>query len=171
MYVRYRLSLVFASMLALLAVVVTPAAAASGTTAGEGGGGKTPEYHSSKVYVRDFTGNKILNASTGALLGTFAAGPAPAFAGQAGLFLNAGTLQAVGQGKTLWSFTGDSGLDTAPIVVGSTVYEGSSSGMLYGLALHSGKVVWSTNAGSGIPAPDEQNPSQPLTGRGRARQP
>lgn len=131
----------------------------------EGGGGKTPVYHASRVYARDFTGNKILDASTGALDGTFQAGPAPAFAGKIGLFLNAGTLSATERRRTLWTFSGDGGLDTAPIVVGSTVYVGSSSGMLYGLDSH-GKVVWSTNVGAGIPGPDEQNVSQPLTGLG-----
>jgi outer membrane protein assembly factor BamB len=69
-------------------------------------------------------------------------------------------------GKTLWSFAGDGGLDTAPIAVGSTVYEGSSSGMLYGLNVSTGKIAWSTNVGSGIPGPDKQNVSQPLTGLG-----
>jgi outer membrane protein assembly factor BamB len=52
-----------------------------------------------------------------------------------------------------------------PIVVGSTVFVGSSSGMLYGLDLRRGQVVWSTNVGAGIPRPDEQNLS-PLTGLG-----
>jgi outer membrane protein assembly factor BamB len=50
--------------------------------------------------------------------------------------------------------------------VGGTVYEGSSSGMLYGLSIKTGAVAWSTNVGSGIPAPDEQNVAQPLTGLG-----
>jgi outer membrane protein assembly factor BamB len=68
--------------------------------------------------------------------------------------------------RTLWTFSGDGGLDSAPIVVGSTVFVGSSSGMLYGLDLRRGQVVWSTNVGSGIPGPDEQNVSQPLTGLG-----
>jgi outer membrane protein assembly factor BamB len=130
----------------------------------EGGGGKTPVYHASKVYARDFTGNKILDAGTGASLGTFQADPAPAFAGKIGLFLSAGTLRAVKGKKTRWTFTGAGGLDTAPIAVGDTVYVGSSSGMLYGLTLKKGKVAWSTNVGASIPAPDEQNVSQPLTG-------
>ena len=133
----------------------------------EGGGGKTPVYHGSDVYARDpINGNKILDAGTGAQLGTFQAGPAPAFAGKTGLFLSGGTLRAAAGKKTLWTFTGDGGLDTAPIVAGSTAYEGSSSGMLYGLALKSGKVVWSANVGAAIPGPDEQNVSQPLTGLG-----
>jgi outer membrane protein assembly factor BamB len=132
----------------------------------EGGGGKTPVYHSGLVYARDpLTVNKILDAGTGAQVGTFQAGPAPAFAGKTGFFLNSGTLQAIGK-KTLWTFTGDGELDTAPIVVRNTVYEGSSSGMIYGLNIKTGKIVWSTNVGSGIPAPDEQNVSQPLTGLG-----
>jgi outer membrane protein assembly factor BamB len=131
-----------------------------------GGGGKTAVYHADRVYSRDFFGNEILDASTGRLLGTFQAGPAPAFAGKTGLFLNGSTLQATSGRRTLWTFSGDGGLVTAPIVVGSTVYVGSSSGMLYGLDLRRGVVVWSTNVGAGIPGPDEQNVSQPLTGLG-----
>jgi outer membrane protein assembly factor BamB len=133
----------------------------------EGGGGKTTVYHSGLVYARDpIAGNKILDAGTGVQDGTFQAGPAPAFAGKTGVFLNSGTLAAIVGTKTLWTFTGDGGLDTAPIIVGSTVYEGSSSGMLYGVNIKTGLVVWSTNVGSGIPAPDEQSVSQPLTGLG-----
>jgi hypothetical protein len=36
--------------------------------------------------------------------------------------------------------------------------------MLYALDLTDGAVAWSANVGAGIPAPDEQNVSQPLTG-------
>lgn len=132
----------------------------------EGGGGKTPVYHGNKVYARDSSGNKILDAGTGKLLGTFQAGPAPAFDGTVGLFLNGGVLTASSGGHTVWTFSGDGRLDTAPVAVGNTVYVGSSSGMLYGLRIGGGKVVWSTNVGAGIPAPDEQNVSQPLTGLG-----
>ncbi len=122
----------------------------------EGGGGKTPVVHGGQVYARDFTGNKILNAKTGALDGTFQAGPAPAFDGKTGLFLDNGVLMSSGS-ATAWTFSGDGGLDTAPIAVGNTVYEGSSTGMLYGLNVASGSVVWSTNVGSAIDGPDEQN--------------
>ena len=131
-----------------------------------GGGGKTAVYHADRVYSRDFFGNEILDASTGSLLGTFQAGPAPAFAGKIGLFLNGSTLQATSGRRTLWTFSGDGGLVTAPIVVGSTAFVGSSSGMLYGLDLRRGLLVWSANVGAGIPGPDEQNVSQPLTGLG-----
>jgi len=132
----------------------------------EGGGGKTVVVHGGDVYARDpDLGNKLLNAKTGALLGTFAAGPAPAFDGNTGLFLDNGTLTA----SSGWTFTGDGGLDTAPIAVGDTVYVGSSTGELYGLNVSDGSVVWSTNVGTAINGPDEQNVSQPLTGLGTRR--
>ena len=133
----------------------------------EGGGGKTPVYHDGLLYMRDpILGNQILNSSTGQETGTFSAGPAPAFAGKTGFFLNAGTLSAVKGDQTVWTFTGDGGLDTAPIVVGKTVYVGSSSGMIYGLSRAKGHVVWSANTGSPIDGPDEQDVSSPLTGLG-----
>ena len=36
--------------------------------------------------------------------------------------------------------------------------------MLYGLDINTGAVVWSTNVGAPIPAPDEGSAAQPLTG-------
>jgi outer membrane protein assembly factor BamB len=131
-----------------------------------GGGGKTPVYHDGLVYARDFFGNEVLDADTGALRGSFQADRAPAFAGRTGLFLAGSTLRAMSGRRTLWTFSGDGGLITAPIVVQSTVYVGSSSGMLYGLDLRRGRVVWSTNVGAGVSGPDEQNVSQPLAGLG-----
>jgi outer membrane protein assembly factor BamB len=100
------------------------------------------------------------------VVAAFRAGPAPAFAGKIGLFLGGSTVQATSGHRTLWTFSGDGGLDSAPIVVGATVFVGSSSGMLYGLDLRRGQVVWTTDVGAGIPRPDEQNVSQPLTGLG-----
>lgn len=133
----------------------------------EGGGGKTPVYNNGLLYIRDATqGDQILNATTGQEEGTFASSTAPAFAGKTAFFMNSGTLSASVSGRTKWTFTGDGGLDTAPIVVGSTVYVGSSSGMVYGLNISKGNVVWSANAGSPINGPDEQNVSSPLTGLG-----
>jgi outer membrane protein assembly factor BamB len=124
------------------------------TTAGSGpcGADATPVYSSGLVYAFNYGGvgeSEILDASTGALVGTFQASLPPAFDGDIGLFFNYGTLQAV-NGGTLWTFTGDGGLDTAPIAVGNTVYEGSSSGMLYGLDVTTGQVVWSADVGSGV---------------------
>jgi outer membrane protein assembly factor BamB len=93
------------------------------------------------------------------MVAAFRAGPAPAFAGKIGLFLSGSTVQATSGHRTLWTFSGD---DRGR----ATVFVGSSSGMLYGLDLRRGQVVWTTDVGAGIPRPDEQNVSQPLTGLG-----
>ena len=123
-------------------------------------------YHAGLVYSRDFFGNEVLDAATGEQVGTFQSDRAPAFADKTGLFLSGSTLRAMIGRRTVWSFTGDGGLVTAPIVVGSTVFVGSSSGMLYGLDRRRGRVVWSTNVGAPILGTDEQNVSQPHTGLG-----
>ncbi|MBV9009854.1 MAG: PQQ-like beta-propeller repeat protein [Verrucomicrobia bacterium] len=128
----------------------------------EGGGGATPVVHGGAVYVRDDycdqTGGLVLNASTGAVTGAFTSDRPPAFIGNLALYLQSGTLRGIDSrnGQVLWSFAGDGGLTSAPLVVKQTIYIGSSSGMLYGL--HSnGHQLWSTQVGAAIPAPDEQN--------------
>lgn len=126
-----------------------------------GGGGKTVVYSNNRVYARNVGvpgTNHVLDAGTGGGVGTFSSVSAPAFSGSTGFFLSGGTLQAAdGSGAVLWSFAGDGGLDTAPIVVNGDVYEGSSSGMLYAVDANTGQSVWSTNVGAGILAPDEHN--------------
>lgn len=136
-------------------------------TSCEGGGGKTAALSGNELYVRDPTlGDVILDASTGAVVGSFSAGPIPAFSGSTGYFLSGGTLSAQSTAKhgANWSFSGDGGLDTAPLVANGVVYEGSSSGNLYALSADRGALLWSGNTGSAILGPDEQNVSQPLTG-------
>jgi len=137
----------------------------------EGGGGKTPVLApGGRLYTRDFGGSYVFNALSGAIVDTFGSRTAPAFANGTGLFLYNGALEArnTATGSLLWSFTGDGQLSSAPIVVtnqaGTNVYEGSSTGMLYALDLSDGSVTWSAQVGAGIPSPDEQNVSQPLTG-------
>jgi outer membrane protein assembly factor BamB len=138
----------------------------------EGGGGKTPALYRGRLYVRDDhfgpTSGDILDTRTGDRIGGFTSGPIPAFDRGRGFVLNQGTLQAFTvDGWVLnWGFAGDGGLATAPIVVDHLVYVGSSTGELYALREGSPKVVWKTNVGQPIPAPDEQNVSQPLTGLG-----
>jgi outer membrane protein assembly factor BamB len=128
----------------------------------EGGGGATPVVHAGQVYVRDSfftqTNGLVLDATTGAKVGGFNCGPPPAFFGNLALFLYGGTLRGVDSttGRTLWSFAGDGGLSSAPLIVNKTIYIGSSSGTLYGLNA-SGQQVWSTQVGAAIPAPDEQD--------------
>jgi outer membrane protein assembly factor BamB len=145
-----------------------------------GGGGRTPVVASGHVYVRDASGAEgpgssplVLSASTGAVEGAFNPGPAPAVANDVAYLLSgfpASTLTAVagaGLGSTSWTFTGDGNLDTAPLVVGGLVFVGSSSGNLYALDAAAGTTTWSTNVGSPIIAPDEQD-IRPLTGLGAA---
>jgi outer membrane protein assembly factor BamB len=134
----------------------------------EGGGGQTPVLADGNVFARDgVLGNILLSASTGAQLGPFNAGPPPAVANDVAFMLSGSTLTAVknaGLGVNSWQFTGDSHLDTAPLVVGGLVYEGSSQGNLYALDAATGTTSWSTNVGSAIAAPG----GSPLTGFGAA---
>lgn len=128
----------------------------------EGGGGSTPVYHLGKVYVRDSfftaTNGLILDANTGANVGGFASDTPPAFVGNLAVYLQSGTLRGIDlpSGQVLWSFAGDGGLESAPLIVNQTIYIGSSSGLLYALDLQ-GNQVWSAQVGASIPAPDEQN--------------
>jgi outer membrane protein assembly factor BamB len=128
----------------------------------EGGGGKTPVVHIGQVYVRDsfFTlqNGIVLDAGTGNKTGEFNSDRSPAFIGNLGVFLQSGTLVGVdiSSGQQLWSFAGDGGLQSAPLIVNQTIYIGSSSGTLFGLNT-SGQQIWSTQVGAPIPAPDEQN--------------
>ncbi len=134
-----------------------------------GGGGRTPVYYQGRLYVRDATSKpsgSVLDSQTGALVGSYSAGPAPAVAGSQRYALTGQTLSAVDlqTGATVWTFGGDGTLSSAPIVVNQQVYVGATSGNLYALDANTGRIVWTTAVGSGIPAPDEQNVSQPLTG-------
>ena len=131
----------------------------------EGGGGKTAVVHAAQVYVRDSlctpgTNGLVLSANTGAIIRGFNSDRLPAFVGNLALFLQDGILRGVStqNGQVLWSFAGDGGLTSAPLVVNQTIYIGSNSGALYGLN-RSGQQIWSTNVGAAIPTPDEHNVS------------
>lgn len=154
----------------------------------EGGGGKTPVLSGGRLYVRDNScasqllggpttpgcGAAVLDASGGTPLSLLSAtGPAPAIDATNIYDLQGSTLTAsnVNTGATSWTFNGgstpvDPTLDSAPIVAGGTVIIGGSSGNIFGLSAADGHQQWEISAGPGmgIPAPDEQNVSQPLTG-------
>ena len=135
-----------------------------------GGGGKTTAFAADRLYVRDPTNlpNRIFDAATGAQVGTFSSTTIPALSGQLAFYLSNGTLSAVNlatQG-TSWTFTGDGGLEIAPIVIDSVVVIGSTSGAVYALNASTGTVLWSGQAGAAILGPDEQNVSTPLVGLG-----
>lgn len=131
----------------------------------EGGGGKTPATHGNGVYVRDSIGNVVLDAATGAEIGTFPGAVIPAFSGSSGFFLNGSTLEAhdLSSGTVTWTFNGDGQLSSAPVTANGYVYVGSATGDVYAVSAADGHVVWSDNTGAAIAAPDEQN-AVPLTG-------
>ena len=147
----------------------------------EGGGGRTSVYSNTRVLTRDWasTGNLILDAATGDLLGnygpagSFAYVTAPAVSGNAVYFTTGGSVTSQdislpSSPTTRWTFAGDGNLVTAPLLInsfgGSFVIAGSSTGTLYALDAATGVQLWAGFLGTAISAPDEQNISAPLTG-------
>jgi outer membrane protein assembly factor BamB len=119
----------------------------------EGGGGATPVVANGLVYSpagNSNSGGEVLNASTGALLNPYSSTGEPAFSATAGYFLQGGTLNALtsSNNTVLWSFTGDGGLITSPIVVSQAVIIESSSGNVYALDATTGQQLWTVNAGA-----------------------
>jgi outer membrane protein assembly factor BamB len=113
----------------------------------EGGGGDTPVIFNNLAYIRDWTGpNTIFNASTGAVVGSFAASAPPAIHGNLGYFLDGATVAAINPttSKLFWEFTGDGSISTAPLVVNDYVVLASSMGNLYLLDGAKGTVAWTT---------------------------
>ncbi|HEU4510023.1 MAG TPA: PQQ-binding-like beta-propeller repeat protein [Pyrinomonadaceae bacterium] len=134
-----------------------------------GGGGRTSVFYNGRLYIRDLSlGNRVLDSATGIEVAEYFAGPAPAFSGSTGYFLNGLTLEAkdINTHAVKWSFAGDGNLSSAPIVVNGTVYVGSTSGRLYGLDASTGANVWTGTVGAPVNRPDEHNSSAPLTGLG-----
>ena len=133
-----------------------------------GGGGSTPVLFGGRLYVGDSLTEKLmLDAPTGAVLGTFPPGPPPAFSGSTGFFLTGSILKArdAYSGAVRWSFTGDGTLSSAPIVNNGYVYIGSSSGKVYALDGSTGANVWTGNLGAAVQT-TESPASRPHTGLG-----
>jgi outer membrane protein assembly factor BamB len=131
--------------------------------------GTTPVFYNSRVYIRNNNiGNVALDSGTGIPVAEIPAGPAPAFHGSTGFFLNISTLEArdIISGTLKWSFTGDGTLSSAPIIVNGVVYVGSTSGKLYAVSENSGTNLWTGTVGAAVDRPDELNVSVPLTGLG-----
>jgi outer membrane protein assembly factor BamB len=137
----------------------------------EGFGGATTAYANGQLFVRDANTTtppgEIFDAETGKQLAAFSATATPAFSATTGFFLNSGTLNAVDQTtqQTLWTFSGDGGLISAPIVIDAVVVIGSSSGTVYALDTATGNVIWSGSAGAAI-STNEGDTFAPLTGLG-----
>jgi outer membrane protein assembly factor BamB len=137
------------------------------STGCSGGGGKTPVVAAGFVFSRDSANGVLLNAASGTIAGSFNASTAPAVGNGKAYMVSGGTLTAVnesGAGTNAWTFAGDSKLNTAPLLIGDLLFEGSSTGNLYAINPNDGSTVWTGNVGTSIDRPDEQNVSQPLTG-------
>lgn len=130
-----------------------------------GGGGRTPVLYRGRLYTRDRSSGRVLNAATGALLDAFAAGPAPAFHDGIGVYLSGTTLRGedAATGSERWTTTGDGYLSSAPLIVNDEVFVGSSQGGLFAYGLRDGELRWRDES-LRVEQPDEHNVSRPLTG-------
>lgn len=121
-----------------------------------GAGGATAVVANNVFYsLHGEIGNGIyVNATTGARIGQFTADAVPAVDSATGYFLQLGTLNAksLSDYSTVWSFAGDGGLVTSPIIVNQAVVVGSSSGQIYALDATTGAQLWTANVGDTISA-------------------
>jgi outer membrane protein assembly factor BamB len=121
-----------------------------------GGGGATTALYQGRLYVRD--SSIVLDELNGhELAPNPSSGRVQTFSGNATYFLNGSTLMAValGSNSTMWSFTGDGGLNSDPIEANGYVYVGSSTGTVFALDASTGAVAWSGVAGDVILASGE----------------
>ncbi|HZC71698.1 MAG TPA: PQQ-binding-like beta-propeller repeat protein [Jatrophihabitans sp.] len=132
-------------------------------TSCEGGGGRTAVLHAGKLYVRDAFGMSpaVLDADTGAQLGSFAAGPAPAFDEQHMVTVSGAalTVSDPASGEPIWQAAGNDHV-TAPLIANGYVIEGRSGGTVEARYVQDGTLAWSGNIGTGLTAPDEHNATE-----------
>lgn len=129
---------------------------------GDGGGTASAVLADGRLFVSiegDQGDADVFNASTGALIGNGAWDVPPAVSGSTGVFSYQGHVRAqdVQTGASLWTFTGDGSLVSAPVIGGDVVYLGSATGRLYALSLSSGAVLWSGEADGTIGVPQPHN--------------
>jgi outer membrane protein assembly factor BamB len=119
--------------------------------------GTTPVLHGGRLYVRDYTGSLIYDPVDGAIVGTFTSEQIPSFDGSTGFYLTGSTLRAVDlvTGAVKWSFTGDGGLQSGPIVASGYVYVASNSGNVYAVGEADGVTAWTRSAGEAVPKTNE----------------
>jgi outer membrane protein assembly factor BamB len=142
----------------------------------QGGGGQTTVYANNLLFTRDFLGDLVLDAGSGALVRNYGpvngGGYAPAVDSTA-IFTTFPAWMLAAQslaGTPLWTFTGDGQLNTPPLVLnsgsGRLVIVGSWLGRLYALDAASGSEVWSTDVGTPISGAGESGVSEPQAGLG-----
>jgi glucose dehydrogenase len=132
-----------------------------------GGGGETGALHRGRLFSREGAGTRLGNvydAADGRVIRPLTSTAPAAFAGGLGFFPDGwrpsnGPLvpytlvaRSVTTGRAVWRFRGDGYLDGTPLVVNDTVYMGSGSGIVYGVAARTGRVRWRNRIGTPIPA-------------------
>lgn len=116
------------------------------------GGGATDVAADGFIYApgnaSGYSGSSLY-ASSGGTNWSYTASAPPAVGSQWGYFLQSGTLHALllSNRNVDWSFSGDGGLATAPILVNNYVFAFSSTGNLYALDATTGNQLWQTNLG------------------------
>ena len=144
------------------------------TTGCDGGGGITPVLSNGRLYAPLDIGTNINTpysgiiyaAETGSSLGRFSFGASPAVTSSNTYAVTSGTLQSISNSgnQVNWSFAGDGGFQSAPIIVNNYLFVGSSSGNLYALNATSGALIGSVNLGAAIPRNTDGDTSYPATG-------
>jgi outer membrane protein assembly factor BamB len=148
------------------------------STGCSGGGEMMGVYADNRLYVRrlDPAGgpfsfdntNAVFDATTGAKLSVLQTNVVPAIAAGRGFQLNGTTLTAIdlGTGATLWSFTGDLNLVSAPLAIDNVVVIGSKLGAVYMLDRNTGNVLWSGQVAAGMGTADQYGVVAPSSGLG-----
>lgn len=132
-----------------------------------GGGGYTPSLRDGRLYTRDLSnGERVFDAATGTVVGTFVSSRIPAFTRDHVLYTTGWGLGAhdPDSGVEEWHFSREE-LSIAPVTIGNYVYAGAHGGALFALDAQTGAVVWSKDLGR-IDYPDESNVSEPIDGFG-----
>jgi outer membrane protein assembly factor BamB len=133
-----------------------------------GSGGLTPVLKNGSLYARNSAtgaGSFIYDAASGQQTGSFTATAIPAVSATTAVYMDSGTLRGVdtASGNVLWSFIGDGRLVSAPIIVNGYAFVGSDEN-LFVVDARTGALAWDTFPVGSVPAPNEQDVSQPPNG-------
>jgi outer membrane protein assembly factor BamB len=121
-----------------------------------GGGGMTSILAGSTLLARVFTGSdavfRAFDVQDGAIVGDFTTPSRPAVAGGTAYFVTSGVLHAVdiATNETLWTYSADPALNTAPLVIDSMVVVGASTGMVYLIDAATGNPLWNGMAEAAV---------------------
>ena len=128
--------------------VTTGAVLWKGNSGCLGGGGGTTYLNNGRDF--ETVGNRVVDASTGAKVGTF--NGTPAFRGTDGYFAKGASLlcENILTLKPVFTASLPGSATTSPVIAGSVLYVGTSNSKAYGISTTTGKVVWSA-ALPGVP--------------------